>query len=128
MGHELIITPSGHLALVEQASGNDAGAALPKPLVAAFADSGARGLLHLATGSLWVSPAACPQNDTRSMPEVASHSPFLIFRSVRSYRVRFRIRLDRLLLRCSLDLLQDVHHQVFPKTSGIGPSVEKKSE
>jgi superfamily II DNA or RNA helicase len=52
MAHELIITPSGHLALVEQASGNDAGAALPKPLVAAFADTAARGLLHLATGAL----------------------------------------------------------------------------
>jgi non-specific serine/threonine protein kinase len=50
MSHELIITPSGHLSLREQAS--SAGVALPRPLVAAFTESAAHGLLHLATKDL----------------------------------------------------------------------------
>jgi non-specific serine/threonine protein kinase len=52
MSHELAITPSGHLALLERSSGNDAAAALPKHLISAFAESGSRGLLHLATNEL----------------------------------------------------------------------------
>ncbi len=50
MSHELTITPSGHLALREQAADHEA--AFSKHLVAAFADSTARGLLHLATNDL----------------------------------------------------------------------------
>ncbi len=52
MPHELTITPSGHLALLEQSSATEAAAGLSKPLIAAFADSAARGLLHLATNEL----------------------------------------------------------------------------
>jgi non-specific serine/threonine protein kinase len=51
MSHELIITPSGHLALLEQASASEP-AAVSKPVVLAFARSAARGLLHLATSEL----------------------------------------------------------------------------
>src|SRR5262245_28507678 len=50
MLHELLITPSGHLALVESSSTE--AAELSRPIVAAFADSPARGLLHLATNEL----------------------------------------------------------------------------
>ncbi|MBY0227668.1 MAG: hypothetical protein K2W96_00165, partial [Gemmataceae bacterium] len=46
--HELHIAPSGRLVLAESA----AGAALPAPLVAAFAESPSHGLLHLATRDL----------------------------------------------------------------------------
>ncbi len=52
MPHELIITPSGHLTLREQAPGQEAGAELAKHLVAAFEESAARGLLELATRDL----------------------------------------------------------------------------
>jgi superfamily II DNA or RNA helicase len=52
MPHELILKPSGHLALVESSSANDTSTDLSKPLVAAFAESPARGLLHLATNDL----------------------------------------------------------------------------
>jgi non-specific serine/threonine protein kinase len=51
MPHELIITPSGHLALQEQTSADEVSALSPK-LVAAIADNPARGLLHLATSEL----------------------------------------------------------------------------
>src|SRR3984893_7606785 len=51
MPHELIITPSGHLALAETAAG-DAAAELSNPIVNAFAESPSRGLLHLATNAL----------------------------------------------------------------------------
>src|SRR5436309_10837535 len=50
--HNLIITPSGHLALLEASPATETGTALSKPLVAAFAESAARGLLHLATKDL----------------------------------------------------------------------------
>ncbi len=46
--HEFVISPAGRPALVE----SPAGAALPAPLVAAFADSAAHGLLRLATADL----------------------------------------------------------------------------
>src|SRR4051812_42708338 len=52
MPHELIITPSGRLALVEPSTAAEAAAELSQPLVAAFASSPARGLLHLATREL----------------------------------------------------------------------------
>jgi non-specific serine/threonine protein kinase len=52
MQHELIIAPSGRLALVEATSASAAAIELPAPLVAAFAASPARGLLHLATSEL----------------------------------------------------------------------------
>src|SRR3954454_14957316 len=52
MSHELIIAPSGRLVLVEPTSANEAAAELSKPIVAAFAESPARGLLHLATNEL----------------------------------------------------------------------------
>jgi non-specific serine/threonine protein kinase len=52
MPHELSIAPSGHLALVESSSANETAAELAKPIVAAFAESPARGLLHLATNEL----------------------------------------------------------------------------
>jgi hypothetical protein len=55
MSHEVTITPSGHLALVEQAASDEAVAALSKQIVAAFAESGSRGLLHLATHELQAS-------------------------------------------------------------------------
>jgi non-specific serine/threonine protein kinase len=52
MPHELIITPSGHLALVETPSASESATELSKPIIAAFAESPARGLLHLATSEL----------------------------------------------------------------------------
>jgi non-specific serine/threonine protein kinase len=52
MPHELLITPSGRLAFVEPSSPTETATELPKALVAAFADSPARGLLHLATDQL----------------------------------------------------------------------------
>jgi superfamily II DNA or RNA helicase len=52
MAHELTITPSGHLALVEYPAESEGSAALPRPLVAAFAASAAHGLLRLATHEL----------------------------------------------------------------------------
>jgi hypothetical protein len=55
MSHELTITPSGHLALVEQAAADEEVAALSKQIVAAFAESSSRGLLHLATNELQAS-------------------------------------------------------------------------
>jgi SNF2-related domain/SNF2 Helicase protein/Helicase conserved C-terminal domain len=51
MPHELIIGPSGRLALVESPS-NGAGADLSKAIANAFAESPSRGLLHLATNEL----------------------------------------------------------------------------
>jgi non-specific serine/threonine protein kinase len=51
MSHELTITPNGHLALQEQSPGGEA-AAVSKQVISAFADSAARGLLHLATAEL----------------------------------------------------------------------------
>ena len=90
MSHELIITPSGHLALLEQASAPEAAADLSKPLVAAFADSPARGLLHLATNELQarlppaaglcpvvrphLSDAALPDAGARSDERAAAHA------------------------------------------------------
>ncbi len=52
MPHELIITPSGHLALVEPSSASDTASEIAHPIVAAFAESPSRGLLHLATNDL----------------------------------------------------------------------------
>jgi hypothetical protein len=52
MPHELLLAPSGHLALVESSAANEAAAEMPRPLVNAFAESPARGLLHLATNDL----------------------------------------------------------------------------
>src|SRR5690348_10405548 len=52
MPHELTITPSGHLALRELSTPTEAAVSLSKSLVAAFADSASRGLLHLATHEL----------------------------------------------------------------------------
>jgi non-specific serine/threonine protein kinase len=52
MVHELIITPSGHLALVERAADAENAADLPKSVVGAFGDGPAHGLLHLATRAL----------------------------------------------------------------------------
>jgi non-specific serine/threonine protein kinase len=49
MSHELVITPSGHLELREQMS---EAAPVGKGIVAAFAESAAHGLLHLATREL----------------------------------------------------------------------------
>jgi superfamily II DNA or RNA helicase len=48
MPHELIIAPSGRLALVQPSAADE----LSQPLVTAFAESPARGLLHLATNDL----------------------------------------------------------------------------
>jgi non-specific serine/threonine protein kinase len=50
MSHDLTITPSGHLRLQEQTG--ETAAALPKSLIAAFEQSAAHGLLHLATHDL----------------------------------------------------------------------------
>jgi non-specific serine/threonine protein kinase len=52
MPHELIIAPSGHLALVERSAAQEAADELSAALVTAFASSPARGLLHLATKEL----------------------------------------------------------------------------
>jgi non-specific serine/threonine protein kinase len=52
MPHELIIAPSGRLALVAPSGAPGAVAELSQPLVTAFASSPARGLLHLATKDL----------------------------------------------------------------------------
>src|SRR5436190_4907131 len=52
MWHELIITPSGRLALLPHATGSEIFGTLPQRLVAAFEESTARGLLHLATNEL----------------------------------------------------------------------------
>jgi hypothetical protein len=51
MAHELTITPSGHLALLELKAADDS-VELPNRLVAAFAESASHGLLHLATHAL----------------------------------------------------------------------------
>ena len=50
MPHELIIGPSGRLALIESSGGSNPD--LAKPIVNAFAESASRGLLHLATNDL----------------------------------------------------------------------------
>jgi non-specific serine/threonine protein kinase len=50
MPHELVIAPSGRLALVERSSPGDAD--LPEPVARAFAESPPRGLLHLAANEL----------------------------------------------------------------------------
>jgi len=52
MPHELLIAPSGRLALMEPSAAPEAAAELAQPLVTAFASSPARGLLHLATKEL----------------------------------------------------------------------------
>jgi non-specific serine/threonine protein kinase len=52
MPHELIIAPSGRLSLVELSSPAEPAAVLSRPLVTAFGESPARGLLHLATSDL----------------------------------------------------------------------------
>jgi non-specific serine/threonine protein kinase len=52
MPHELILLPSGRLALVEPSSASETATELSRPLVNAFAVSPARGLLHLATNEL----------------------------------------------------------------------------
>src|SRR5271157_2463545 len=52
MPHELLIAPSGRLALVGPSAAPEAAAELAQPLVTAFASSPARGLLHLATKEL----------------------------------------------------------------------------
>ncbi len=55
MSHELIITPGGHLTLVEHSRLEDSTPPLAKAVVAAFADGPAHGLLHLATSALQAS-------------------------------------------------------------------------
>lgn len=52
MPHELIIAPSGCLALVERSSAGEAASDLSRSLVDAFSESPSRGLLHLATNEL----------------------------------------------------------------------------
>jgi len=52
MPHELLIAPSGRLALEESAFANESTADLSTSLVTAFAKSPSRGLLHLATDEL----------------------------------------------------------------------------
>jgi non-specific serine/threonine protein kinase len=52
MLHELLIAPSGRLALVESSSASQAATELSRSLVNAFAESPSRGLLHLATSEL----------------------------------------------------------------------------
>jgi non-specific serine/threonine protein kinase len=52
MPHELVIAPSGHLALVESSSASEAASELPSRVIDAFASSPSRGLLHLATNEL----------------------------------------------------------------------------
>jgi non-specific serine/threonine protein kinase len=52
MPHELIIAPSGRLALVEPSTAHPAAGEPSPALVTAFASSPARGLLHLATREL----------------------------------------------------------------------------
>jgi superfamily II DNA or RNA helicase len=52
MSHELTITPSGHLELREQYTEAGTADVLAKSIVAAFAQSTAHGLLHLATREL----------------------------------------------------------------------------
>jgi non-specific serine/threonine protein kinase len=52
MLHELVVTPTGHLALIEASSAGETAAELSRPIVTAFADSPMRGLLHLASNEL----------------------------------------------------------------------------
>ncbi|MBI1832888.1 MAG: ATP-dependent helicase [Planctomycetes bacterium] len=52
MPHQLTITPSGHLLLVEHSGASAEAGELAKGIVAAFGESGSRGLLHLATSEL----------------------------------------------------------------------------
>ncbi len=52
MLHELILTPAGHLALIESSSAGDGPTELPRSIVAAFGESPSRGLLYLATSEL----------------------------------------------------------------------------
>ncbi len=50
--HELVISPAGHLGLIESAHVDEAAPGLAKSLVAAFDKDAAHGLLHLATQEL----------------------------------------------------------------------------
>jgi non-specific serine/threonine protein kinase len=52
--HELLITPRGHLALVEAAPGSEGAAELSNAIVAAFDQSPVQGLLRLATNDLQI--------------------------------------------------------------------------
>jgi SNF2-related domain/SNF2 Helicase protein/Helicase conserved C-terminal domain len=52
MSHELTITRSGHLSIVEHSSATEADASVSKQVVAAFEQSTSHGLLHLATSEL----------------------------------------------------------------------------
>jgi non-specific serine/threonine protein kinase len=56
MPHELVITPSGHLTIVERLAPGEATTQEPlsKSIIAAFDESAPRGLLHLATNALQV--------------------------------------------------------------------------
>ena len=88
MSHELAITPHGHLMLVEP-PGNEAKPPLSKRCVAAFAESGAHGLLHLATHGLYLS--------SDDVPRVAASGPLgqpmsrsLLERRFRQYLGRSR--------------------------------------
>ena len=54
MPHQLTVTPTGHLVLLEQGSGLES-AAIAKPIAAAFEQSAAAGLLYLATIALQAS-------------------------------------------------------------------------
>ncbi len=54
MPHQLTVTPTGHLVLLEQGSGLES-AAIAKPIAAAFEQSAAAGLLYLATSALQAS-------------------------------------------------------------------------
>ncbi len=54
MSHEVTITPSGHLALIEQAIGSDE-PAISQSIIGAFSESGTAGMLHLATNELQAS-------------------------------------------------------------------------
>jgi uncharacterized Zn finger protein len=58
MSLELTITPSGHLTLLEQFSGQETAADPSKPVIAAFGISASHGLLHLATHELQARLAA----------------------------------------------------------------------
>jgi non-specific serine/threonine protein kinase len=55
MMHELTITPSGHLLLIEPAQASEGLPGLSKEIVAAFAVDAPHGLLHLATSELQAS-------------------------------------------------------------------------
>lgn len=90
----------------------------------------------LPNRSLLNSPQLVAQDNTRRLQPALSRRwtrETTDFRESSScgcnwFHFSLRIQLKGRLLRDCFNLLQDVHHQVFPEPSGLRPSVENKPE